>query len=572
MLMLSTLLLTAVLATTPSIQELDPRDAYDVQSYQLAIEVFPETQTIRGSVAIEFLVGDKPLQTFVCDLWNGSDGQPGLQVQEVTLLPFSGKQSSAPDAGQLQFTHSDNLIRCSLPGAIAAGKTATVTISYSGTPGVQNDFTGFHWKKTADGSPWIGTSCQGTGAHWWWPCKASYFNPEDKPERFSVNVTVPKGLYAVSNGRLMNRVISGKEGEERETFSWSNDYGCGTYAVTLNIAPYVVVEQSLKMEGIEEAVPFIYYVLPENAEKAKLQFTQVPELIDIYTEAFGPYPFPKAKFGLVETSFWGMEHSTAVAYGSSYPLWCQEHGEPDRYASRNRYFDYILVHEVAHEWWGNAVSARDWGHFWIHEGFATYAEGVYVERTQGPEAAARFFGQLRSNPKSTETLYRGENKTSGEAYTGLIYSKGALVLNTLRHFVGDDEAWWKSLSEFNLSHRGGNATTEDFCAILERNTRHEWSRFFKQWVYGPGLPTLSGSITASGKKLVIDIDNPTDGGRAFHIPLSIQFDLDGQSSAYRVELTPGLNQREVALPGQVTNLKVLNLEHIAGKHAVTVGG
>src|SRR5690606_22198386 len=160
-----------------------------------------------------------------------------------------------------------------------------------------------------------------------------------------------------------------------QTFRYVHPYPLETYSVTLNAAPYVKVEAHLPIEGGGEAgVPFVYYVLPENAEKAALQFQDVPGMIDAFTRAFGPWPVPESKIGLVETNFWGMEHSSAVAYGSSYPAWCEQAGETDPYASRNRYFDYILVHEMAHEWWGNAVSATEWGHFWIHEGFGTYAE------------------------------------------------------------------------------------------------------------------------------------------------------------------------------------------------------
>src|SRR5204862_6726107 len=127
---------------------------------------------------------------------------------------------------------------------------------------------------------------------------------------------------------------------------------------------------------------------------AKLQFADVPKMLAVYEERFGPFPFPKSKYALVETTFWGMEHSTAVAYGSSFPAWCKKEGKPDPFASANRFFDYILVHESAHEWWGNAVSAKSWGHFWIHEGFATYAESVYVEETQGEAALARYFASI----------------------------------------------------------------------------------------------------------------------------------------------------------------------------------
>ncbi len=577
--MLTSLLLATVLSgpVQEDAPKVDLRDGYDVQGYRLDIEVFPESKTVQGTVAIEFEVGDAPLETFVCDLWSGNEKNPGLKVESVVLDRWNGIPNNPsvrhPEPIELEFTHTDDQIRCVLPQALTKNSSfPAIKIAYSGTPGRQSGFTGFHWEQTADGSPWIGTSCQGTGAHWWWPCKSSFYNPEDKHEQLFVNATVPKGLYAVSNGKLIGRTVSGEEGKERETFSWHNPYGCETYAVTLNIAPYVVVESELKVEGLEDKVPFIYYVLPENAEKAAVQFTEVPELVSIFSDAFGPYPFPKAKFGLVETSFWGMEHSTAVAYGSSYPLWCEQTGAKDRYASRNRFFDYILVHEVAHEWWGNAVSAANWGHFWIHEGFATYAEAVYLEKRYGRERADEYFAQTRTNPVSKQSLFRGHNKNSGEAYSGLIYSKGALVLNTLRHYVDNDVAWWKSLREFNLSARGGHAETEQFQAILEKNTGREWTQFFEQWFYGTGLPTLTGSVKVAGDKLLIDIDNPNDHGRSFNVPLLIRFDLNEQEANFRIELEPGENKRELALPGEIKNLRLPYLNRIAGHHSIEIDG
>ena len=550
-------------------EEVDLRDAYDVQTYRLDIRVDPKTKTVVGTSMMESLVLADELSTIAIDLWSGNEKQAGLTAARVTLLDEAFDQTSAVEGTELSFTHTEDLVLCELPEALSKGATFRVAITYSGTPGEQGGFTGFHWKETADGSPWIDTSCQGTGAHWWWPCKANFYNADDKHERIFVNATVPSGLYAVSNGKLQSRAVT-EEGFE--TFRWFNPYGCDTYSITLNIAPFVVVESELTVVGLDEKVPFIYYVLPENAEKAAVQFAQVPELVHIFSEAFGPFPFPDAKFGLVETTFWGMEHSTAVAYGSSYPLWCQQNGEKDRYANRNRYFDYILVHEVAHEWWGNAVSAKDWGHFWIHEGFGTYAEGVYVEKTQGREKADEFFQGFTRRPTRAGRIYRGSGKNSGEAYSGVIYGKGAVVLNTLRHYVADDNAWWKSLREFNLAYRYKLAVTEDFQAILERNTGREWGQFFEEWVYGVGLPTLKGRIAAEGSKLVIAVDNPTDNDRSFHIPLKIDFQLGESKTSYRITLKPGMNEHEFEFPGELSGVSIEHLERVAGRHEITVEG
>jgi len=294
-------------------------------------------------------------------------------------------------------------------------------------------------------------------------------------------------------------------------------------------------------------------------------------MLEIYSEAFGPWPFPKSKFALVETSFWGMEHSTAVAYGSSYPAWCKEHEEEDRYASRNTFFDYILIHESAHEWWGNAVSAEHWGHFWIHEGFGTYAEGVYVEKLQGRERADEYFaGQARRSLNSDGSLYRGDDPKSGKAYSGLIYYKGARVLNTLRHYVDDDDAWWDTLRTFNLSHRYGNADTEDFRAVLEERTKRDWKRFFDEWFYGAGVPQVKGTITLTDSQIRLELTNEGNGETSFHVPLDLAWNAGNETVTRRVWLAPGIHESEISVSAAVTELRVRHLNRVLGLHDVKV--
>ena len=519
----------------------DLREAYDVLAYELELRVDPAAKSIAGSNTIHALVVAAELGVFQIDL--ASD----LTVESV----MSGDT-------QLEFTHANDSLLCSLPEAALRGSELALEVAYSGNPKALNSFSGFHWVETADGSPWINTSCQGPGAHSWWPCKSSFYHPEDKPERMSMAITVPKELYAVSNGRLEG---IDELGEER-TFRWRHDYPIETYSVTLNAAPYVVVESELELPGHDEPVPYAYYVLPENAEKAAVQFQQVPDMMRIYCEAFGPFPFAKSKFGLVETNFWGMEHSTAVAYGSSYPAWCEANGEPDSYARRNVFFDYILIHEVAHEWWGNGVSATDWGHFWIHEGFGTYAEGVYVERMEGRERADEYFktqqrSALRSGPISK--LYRGEGKTSGQAYAGVIYSKGAAVLNTMRVIMNDDEAWWRAVREFNLRFRFGNASSRDFQRVLEEVSGRGWKSVFDSWVYGEGYPMVTGTVSAVEAGIEISTSNQGSSMTGFDVPLDLRWKEAGVSKSLRVTLQPGEFSTKIECEGRPTNLEVVHL-------------
>ncbi|MAG54908.1 MAG: hypothetical protein CMJ83_01320 [Planctomycetes bacterium] len=549
----------AVLAVVVPAQP-DLRTHYDVLTYRLDLEVKPKVQTLDGWSAIEAKVVAEGLDTLHLD------ASPNLEVDRVIHLDGALDGTCALKGRKLKFTRDGDALLVTLGKRVPKGGLVRVAVRYRSKPVAGTGrrrrgprTVGVRWSQSADGSPWVGTSCQGPGAHSWWPCKSNWYHPDDKFATLYVNATVPKGLYAVSNGVLVSR----KKKRGKSIFSWRHPYPCETYCVTLNVGPYVVVEQKLALPGLEKKVPFIYYVLPENAKKAALQFKQVPELLKIYSERFGPWPFPDAKFALVETSFWGMEHSTAVAYGSSYPAWCKKTNTRDRYAARNRHFDYILVHEVAHEWWGNAVSAEHWGHFWIHEGFGTYAEGVYVEFTQGREAADQYFG---SNRGGRGSLYRGDHPNSRLAYSGLIYSKGSRVLHTLRHYVDDDDAWWKSLRDFNQKHRYGNATTEDFQSVLEANTQKKWGRFFKEWFYGSGTPQVLGVVRARNKGVELAIEIKGD----FHVPLDLTWTENGKSKTARRWLEPGQNDLTIACQGRPKGLAIPHLGRVLGRHSVSV--
>ena len=545
------LLLSALTLALPQDKVEDLRTSYDVESYHFDWVVAPETKTLDGRVTLTATT------TRALDVLQ-LDCKEVLEILEVT------------EGGEPRdFEREEAVLRIKMGRELSEGEQLKVCVQYTGSPTAQNNFDGFHWAETESGAPWVNTSCQGTGSHAWWPGKASYFHPDDKPERVSADITVPAELYAVTNGKLIGTSeawpawAEPREGEW-ETFSWRHDYPLETYTVTLNVAPYVVVEQELKVSGHEEPVPFIYYVLPESAEKAAVQFAEVPELIEVFSKAFGPWPFPDSKIALVETNFWGMEHSTAVAYGSSFPAWCQANGAHDPYARRNREFDYILIHEMAHEWWGNAVSTDHWGNFWIHEGFGTYAEGVWVEFTAGLEAADAFFERKMRGMPQNGAVYRGDHPASGDAYAGVVYSKGSAILHHLRHCVNDDEAWWKTLREFNTTYRYKNAGTDEFQALLEANTEREWSQFFKEWFYGEGVPRLNGDVQADGATLRVDVSMQGD----FHLPLDVTWTEAGESKSHRFELVKGLNSFKLDCEATPEDIAVPHLGRLPGRHKV----
>ena len=549
--------------SAPPLPEADPRAAYDVQTYRLDLAVDPRTRTLTGTVAVDAVAAEAGLARVVLDL------QPPLEVRSVVELDRPVEPVGPLSGPALAFEHKGSALSVLLPKGLKQGDPVRLAIAYSGKPKEQDSFTGFHWKKTSDGKPWICTSCQDTGSSSWWPCKDSFWHPEDKPERTFVNLTVPEGLVGVANGKL-----SGEEkgGEGLETFHWVHPYPCETYSIAISVAPYVRTEQELEVPGAEgeapQKVPFETFVLPEDVEKAKLQFAEVPEMLAIYSKAFGPFPFPDAKFALVESNFWGMEHSTAVAYGSSFPAWCKEHDEVDAHARENAAFDYILVHESAHEWWGNGVSAKSWGHFWIHEGFATYAEAVYLEETQDAEAAQAHLDGMKGEIGPTSRLFRGENVDSGAAMGPEIYRKGAWVLHTLRTFVDDDEQWWKALRDFNLAFRYKNADSDDFRAVLEKDTGKSWKTFFDEWVYGEGYPILDGVVTAKPRNLLVQVKVKGTGKTEFHVPIDVTWREGPEAKRKRVLLQPGANQVEIPIQARARDLAVEGLGRVLCEHSI----
>lgn len=545
----------------------DPRALYDVLAYRLDVAVLPDQQKIAAWVCVDARVGGDKLGVFELDM------DPQLEAHDAMLLVAPDLAGTIEYRGvKLEYEHERALLDCKLPKALEPGTRFCIAVHYTGSPKSLDDFDGVHWSKTASGAPFIGTSSQSTGSRFWWPSKDSFFHPEDKPERTFINATVPNGLYAVSNGRLVERVKNeqGSPLEGFETFRWRHDYPCETYAITLNVAPYLVVESKLDLPGLKKPLPFIYYVLPEDAEKAKLQFADVPKMLEVYSDAFGPFPFPDAKYALVQAPFWGMEHSTAVAYGSSFPKWCKQNGVQDRFRFRNALYDYILIHESAHEWWGNAVSARDWSDFWLHEGFATYAEGVYVERTMGAEVAAKWWKNARMSVPKSGSLYRGKGSDSGHAYNQILYNKGACVLNTLRNFIADDEAWFASLRDFNLDYRYKNATTDDFRCCVEKHTKREWKQFFDEWFYGVGFPRITGKILVSDGKLALSIDVDGTGDTEFHVPFDIAW-IEGETPmTRRIALEPERNELEIPCAQPPREVKVINTERMLASFDVRV--
>ena len=330
---------------------------------------------------------------------------------------------------------------------------------------------GFVRKKDDLDNPWWGVACQSEGASMWWACKDVV---NDEPLSATVSFFVPNGLTAVSNGQLdYHETYEGGQ----EYWRWKITYPINLYNITFYIGKYKLLHDTYTSKVTGDTLALNHYVLEQHYDKAKEHFKQLKDHLAFYEDVFGPYPFYGDGFKLVESPYAGMEHQTAIAYGNKF---------------RNNYygFDYIILHETAHEWWGNSLTAYDLAEGWLHEGFATYAECLYVERTKGYGA----YLQYLKNYKWTIINRRPLVGVYGLRYfnykDGDIYTKGAWTLHTLRTTINNDSVFFDIIKTFATRYMYKNVTTKDFISVVNEKTGKDYNWFFDQYTYNRFVPEL----------------------------------------------------------------------------------
>ena len=426
----------SVLQSTPTPNQ----DFYDVEYYWLDIDIDPSTQTVSGTVRMLAEVVTGPLTTADVDLYDN------MTVSSVACGGVG-----------VTYSHSGNILSVDLDQPYTAGQTFTLEITYSGTPDVSAGAFEFD---SYGGNHMIWSLSEPFGARTWWPCK-DYSH--DKADSVDIWVTVPEGLIVASNGNLRGTVDNGST----MTYKWHEQYPIATYLVSVAIHPYTIFSNYYHYSPTD-SMECRYYVFPDHYGPVQPTYAMVPDMITLFASLFGEYPFLEEKYGHAEFTWGGgMEHQTITSLGS--------------------WSEYLIVHELAHMWWGDMITCNDFHHIWLNEGFAVYSEALWAEHTYG---WAEYKNQMEyAKYYGAGTIYVPDLSDWNRIFDGdLTYNKASWILHMLRGVVGDSTFYEILRTYYSSEYQYSSCTTEQFRDLCEGVAGRDLDSFFHQWVYEEGFP------------------------------------------------------------------------------------
>ncbi|MEI6946605.1 M1 family metallopeptidase [Paraflavisolibacter sp. H34] len=443
---------------------------WDVKQYNLNIRVDVTDRSVRGYNQVTFATR-KPGTGKIMQI----DLQPPMELEKV--------EDGTDDRRPLPFRRDGNVYYIDFGNKkFDTGTRQSVDLYFKGKPraAVQAPWDGgWVWATDKKGRPWLTVACQGLGASVWYPCKD--YQADEPDEGALVAVRVPDTLVAVANGRLLDKTPAGP-GEV--LFAWQVKSPINNY----NLVPYIgkYVNWTETYAGEKGPLACSYWVLDYNLEKAKEQFAQVPRMLKALEYWFGPYPFYEDGYKLVESPHLGMEHQSAIAYGNGY---------------RNGYlgvdlsgtgwglkWDYIIVHESGHEWFGNNITTKDIADMWVHEGFTDYSETLFTGYYFGQKAADAYVQGLRHKIANDRPVigHYGVNEEGSPD----MYFKGANLVHLLRQLVADDEKFRQLLRGLNKTFYHQTVTTGQVEAYLSKESGKDFSKVFDQYLRTAQVPVL----------------------------------------------------------------------------------
>ncbi len=459
----------------------------DVKHYNIRLNLFPDKKLLKGNVIISGVVVDSAISSLDLNFYDN------MKVSSVML-----------NSNNIMFNQHEKTI--SIEKHLSKNDTFLVSIIYEGTP-QSLGFGSFEFGEF-DKKSVVYSLSEPIYASTWFPCNDK---PTDKATA-DIFITNDSSKVSVSNGKLISVKTKGK----RRTYHWKTEYPISTYLICFYSADYSEFEESYTTKNGEQ-MPIKFYAFPKHLKNAKNDFAINLPALKFFANKFGEYPFVKEKYGVAEFlwNMGAMEHQTITGIG-------------ERLVSGKGFFKDIYVHELAHQWWGDAVSPKTWKDVWLNEGFATYSEALFWEYQSGYDALSSTmtskFGEFDNG-----TLYN-----PGTAlFSKLIYNKGSWVLHMLRKEVGD--------KNFNLilkcyfkKYEYHNASTLDFKKLCEKISNRNLDYFFNQWVFkGTGIIHLNykieNKIDSNGKsQSILKLLQTQKGFSTYHFPLDVRFDFDGQ--------------------------------------------
>lgn len=435
---------------------------WDLNHYHLAVEIFPESKSIKGSNTIRYKVISEH-QVLQLDL---------QEPLKITSIKQAGEELSFKREGAVHFV---TLKKKQVPGSFEE-----LVVSYEGQPkeAIRPPWDGgITWQKDSNGKPFIASSNQGIGSSIWWPLKD---HPADEVDSLMISVTVPDGLMDVSNGRLVEIEI----GEGKNIYHWSVVNPINDYGVNINIGDYVHFGE--KYAGEKGTLDMDYFVLRENLEKAKVHFQDAGRMMKAFEHWFGPYPFYEDGFKLVDAPYLGMEHQSSVTYGNGYQM-----GYRGRDLSGTGWglkFDFIIIHEAGHEWFANNITYKDVADMWIHESFTNYSESLFLDYHYGKKAGQEYVRGTRMNIANDRPIigtYGVNQRGSGD-----MYYKGGNLLNMLREILNDDEKWRQILRGLNKEFYHQTVTTQQVEDYISQAFGTDLKPIFDQYLRDERIPVL----------------------------------------------------------------------------------
>jgi len=441
------------------------RDFWDVKKYDIVLEPNFDAKSIKGSNKISLTIEkDVKNPTFQIDL------QKPMKADKITAsFPITDKKVDG------------DFIFLSTKKNFKKGETYTIDIDYSGNPLIAKHAPwdgGWIFNKDKNGNPWMTAADEGIGASIWLPVKDIWSDEPDNGITFKI--ITPKDLVGVANGRLIKQENVG----DKKSWTWEVKNPINDYSIIPSIGKYVNFKDTF--DGEEGKLDLDYWVLDYNLDKAKKQFEQVQTMMKAFEHWFGPYPFYKDSYKLVESPHLGMEHQSNVAYGNKY-----QNGYLGRDLSGTGIglkWDYIIIHETGHEWFANNITAKDQADMWIHESFTTYSETLFVDHLFGKADGNQYLQGIRKNIQNDKPIigtYGVRNEGSGD-----MYPKGANMLHTIRQVINNDEKFRQILRGLNKDFYHQTVTTEQIEKYFSEKSGIDLSTIFTQYLRTIKIPTL----------------------------------------------------------------------------------